>query len=158
MNKTTVFLILALCLILSCCDQVCNKTPTTPDDPDPAKPTATVDFSVVEDPFNIQHNSSNYVIDIHIKIKETNGVGVDVTDVKTEWVKNNSSQETDHSTGGRLPANGTLTLPVYSACPDSIKADFVRITVVGKDDNGHDISVNHKWDIKWSGLLAFQTQ
>lgn len=156
MRKIVFLALLVCCLVLSCCEPSC-KTPNEPDNPDdPSKPTATVDFSVVENPFNVQNKSSQWYVDIHIKVKETGGVGVDITDVRTEWVKNDDPKSTTHSAGGRLPANGNVTLAVYSTCPQDIKADFLRITVIGKDDNDHDISVNHKWNIDWSGTLALQ--
>ncbi len=160
MKKITLLAILSLCLILSCCEKGCDL-PTDPDDPDkpdPGKPTAKVDFSVVESPFHVRQKGTQWYIDIHILIKETGGVAVTISDVKTEWVKSNDPKVVTHSAGGRLAANGSLTVGIYSTCPGDIKADFIRITVIGQDDNGHDINVSHKWDIDWSGTLAVQVQ
>jgi hypothetical protein len=82
-----------------------------------------------------------------LAVGETNGVGVTVTEAKSEFIYQGAAYEPQTIEGGRINANESFTLYLH-ICTQYFY-EKVRFTIRGTDDNGHSITKIKEYDLHY---------
>jgi len=148
MKKVVILAVFFSLFIVACS----NEMPEAP------KPKASVGFDIEQRPFSFYWNSWYQVwyMDIYILITENAGVGATINQAKVEWILNNANVAQSLHQGGTLPPSGSLRVHIYSECPGKYRVDKIRISITGRDNNGHDIAVSHEYAITWTTQQAIR--
>lgn len=151
--KTKTFALISLILIV--CLFFCSCKKSNPTAPELPKPRASIEITVSPWPFNVDWTwwnlGWNYIyISLNVIVTESNGVGGNVSSIKTEFFKDNALQAQETKEGGRFSGYGSVTVSftIQVFGPNHL-IDKLTVTVSGGDDNGHAFTKTESYSITW---------
>ncbi|MGB7295449.1 MAG: hypothetical protein WBC70_07655 [Candidatus Aminicenantales bacterium] len=107
-------------------------------------------------PFLISYNwwTDCWYVDLTIIVYERNGVGVNITVIKTAWFEGEAKVSDSIHTDGYVPGNGSRKFSLYSYCPAKYKPTRFTIRLEGSDSNGYLVVREKQYSVNWtSGVL-----
>ena len=122
---------------------------------EPPKPTANIEFEIDTLPLSIDYYEYEdyWYYSIYIVIYEKAGVGVNISVVTSEWFEGTNRVASMTDEGVRVPASGSESVYLYGEFPGRYQPDTFRITISGRDDNGHSIEKSHSYAITWDASM-----
>lgn len=129
------------------------------EEPELPKPRASIYFDIQNLPFTIGYDwwYDRWYVDLTIVVYEKNGVGVNITVIKTGWFEGNTKVSESTHTGGYVPGNGSKKFNLYSYCPAKYKPTRFTIRIEGTDSNGNRISREKEYSITWPSGVVLET-
>lgn len=131
----------------------------SPEEPEPPKPRASVSFEIQNLPYTIYYDwwYDRWYVDLTIIVYERNGVGVNITVIKTAWFEGKTKVSESTHAGGFVPGSGSREFNLYSYCPAKYRPTRFTISLEGTDSNGHGVFRENEYSITWPSGVFLQT-
>lgn len=141
-----IFLIILCTILLNFCSSSTSPEPENPD----STLTAEIEITVDQEPILMRWNPQTEMWRMTplATITEKNGVGVDITTGRFEFVLGDvGNHEPQEISGLRIEANATFTT-VFDLSTAN-RYDKVKVTISGTDDNNHAINVSFEFNLQY---------
>jgi len=144
MKAKILFVVFFLIFFISSCP--------SPEDPNTPKKGAIITITVDKTPILMGWNSaiSIWCMEPIVTVKETNGVGVNATKVRIEFVSQGmGGYEVQETAGGRINAYGSYTFNLQVCTEHGYES--TKFTILGIDDNGHNVNTSAEFALYYVG-------
>ncbi len=125
---------------------------SSPENSDAPKKGAIITITVDKTPILMGWNSaiSIWCMEPIVTVKETNGVGVNATKVRIEFVyQGMGGYEVQETAGGRINAFGSYTFNLHVCTEQGYES--TKFTILGIDDNGHNVNTSAGFALYYVG-------